>query len=142
MFQRSQNKLLVICIAIVATAVLVGVGVLLDVLVPNTKLAGFFLRNIPLAVVIPFILIGFNALCDRCEGQSETNRVTVDPQARPTYRGNLHEVVETECRDSLLNTPNRQKLNGDASAPIIVPVSIHERSVRSVVRGKKWWVGQ
>jgi hypothetical protein len=119
MYPRSRNKPLVICIAIVASVFLAGAGALLDGLAPRASLAGFFMRTIPLAVVIPFVLVGFNALCDRCDGRP-TNRIALDGQSRWDDRSTQHDAYVADRRR----------------------IAVHERSFRSVVPGKKSWVGQ
>ena len=140
----SRNKPLVICAAFAASVMLAGAVVLFDVLVPTASLAGFFIRTLPLVVVIPFVLFAFNSLCDRFEGRSDHERseTTLERQIRLACSDSQHEPAGADPRISAAKSPNRRQLNENASAPIIVPVVVRERIFRTIVPGKKWWVGQ
>ena len=137
-----QNKPLVVCAAIVASAGLVGLVAVLNASFPSASLVGFIVRTAPLAVAIPFVLIGFNAWCDRFEGQRDTNRIVQSKSAGRALGSGRRTAVDADRSGAMLKQSHRQKVNGDGSTPIIVPVSVHERFVRSVAPEKKWWVGQ
>ncbi|HTQ37665.1 MAG TPA: hypothetical protein VMJ32_01480 [Pirellulales bacterium] len=139
---HKENKLLVVCAAIVASTALVSLTAVLDALSPKSSLVGFIIRTLPLAAVIPLVLMGFNTLCDRFGCRNEANRIIPVNTARPIYSSAGCDALGADCNGSVLKQPQPRTLNGNGSAPIIVPVSIHERFVRSVVPGKKWWVGQ
>lgn len=140
----SRNKPLIICAAFATSIVLAGAAALFDVLVPTASLAGFFMRTLPLAVVIPFVLFAFNSLCDRFEGRSDHERseTTLKRQIRSDHSDSQREPAGTDPRMSPAKSPNRRQLNENASTPIIVPVVVRERIFRTIVPGKKWWVGQ
>jgi hypothetical protein len=64
MSPRFRNKLLTAALAAVASIFLVGTMVVLDVAVPAGMHLGWLIKTAPLAVVIPAVLIGYDALCD------------------------------------------------------------------------------
>jgi hypothetical protein len=67
MSSNIRNKLLVVCLALVASLTLASVGVLLNSLAPAGLVLGLLVRIVLLAIVIPLVVWGFSAACDKCE---------------------------------------------------------------------------
>ena len=63
MSPRFQNKLLTVCVALLASMVLLGVAVVLEVIAPKGAL-GWLIKTVPLVVAIPAALVGYEAICD------------------------------------------------------------------------------
>ena len=63
MSPRFQNKLLTVCVALLASMALLGVAVVLEVIAPKGAL-GWLIKTVPLVVAIPAALVGYVAICD------------------------------------------------------------------------------
>ena len=63
MSPRFQNKLFTVCVALLASMVLLGVAVVLEVIAPKGAL-GWLIKTVPLVVAIPAALVGYEAICD------------------------------------------------------------------------------
>jgi hypothetical protein len=162
---QPQNKPVAICIAGLTAITLTGVAVLLNAVAPPGVLTGLLVRVVSLAALLPVVLFGFNILCDRCDGQQNTAALVANPTEQAerdeieqheeqaelsglVYRGIPLEANNPQRRfsapfgSSSSTRRNGREHNGNSAGQIVVPVSIQERSFRTVAPGKKWWVGQ
>jgi hypothetical protein len=147
---RPQNKLLVTCLAIGASIALVTIAALLDGLIGQGSLVGLALRIVALAAVILCVLVGFNTVCDRCDGQTDNGFIAINGSNRTVAprqnqagdrRAGLALDWSERSSSSSYNDSGRN-VNGNASSPKVYPVSVFTHSIRSIVPKKKWWVGQ
>ena len=153
MSARFRNRLLTVCVAVLASMLLVSVTIVLDVIAPKGTVFGWLLRTVPLILVIPAIMIGFDALCDwyyhafiiaNQETSKERNRsVSVDASyhVRPLTEQPLGIA---ESRTPGIAGCARFSRTNCSSAPRVVPVLQSPRPIvgQSSPKSPKRWIGQ
>lgn len=144
---RTQNKTFAVCIAGLAAITLTGVSAWLNMFTPAGAFMGLVVRIVSLAVILPPVLLAFNFLCDRCDGEQDTTAQATNQEEHVEPVGLVYRGIPLGGDTTMgsFSTPLKHDgdaHNGDSSGQIVVPVSIHQRSFRTVAAGKKWWVGQ
>ncbi|MCE9547266.1 MAG: hypothetical protein K8T25_17480 [Planctomycetia bacterium] len=146
-----KSKSRILCLSLLFAAVLAGLTALTSLVAPQHPYLGLAARIAAAAVVIPCVLLGFNALCDRLDGLKSTEELpsgtgmqSVEKRSespRSNSRSSRRKIkgigILVESNETA--TPFASRISS-STMPGTVCYSIRLEKRRPA--GMKWWGGQ
>ena len=116
MFTRPQRRIVVAAVALLGALVLTCVAAVVNRFAPSGTV-GFLAQVLLLATMVPVVLVGFNALCDRCEPEM------TDADEATTSRSGGKRIESEKAR-------------------LTIPIELRGRFRAGGGSGVKRWIGQ